>query len=1209
MRAIGITTGDVVEIDGKKTTAAIAWPAYVKDQGSELIRMDGIIRRNSRISLEEKVTVRRADVKVARTVVLAPTEYVPLDFGFEVFVKRKLLGYPVTTHDTVLIPILGRALPFVVNSTNPPDVVTLITDTTRLKVSEKPISELEAMGRERISYEDIGGLGDAILRIREMVELPLKHPELFLKLGIDPPKGVLLHGPPGTGKTLLAKAVANESDAHFIPIQGPEIMSKFYGECVAENSLVFTNGSGLKSIGETIREDTAHSIMGLNFETGEIDILSIKEKFDKGVQDTLRIITPHGRVEVTPSSRLLTLHDGRPVWTFADELAIGDQIASPRKISIQNTKLPMLLTYLPDRTLLGGSLVKRLFSKASGYGKNKIIAQKLGITQRRYEDLKYGGRKVPAKYLKKLFSLFPEKEQDFVLLSHNRKIPLFMTEELMYILGLLAGDGHLRYSHSAGTVTQIILTNKDLAVQNRYSKAIKSTFGIDLKSTSKRPEATYFDSRPIGDLLNNLGIPYSEKSARIRVSPFIFTIPDQMLGSYLQGLFDADGGIQFTTESKKKGRAIQITYYSKSKELVMGIRLCLLRFGIISTLSFRQRDNIWVLTISDVASIDKFRKHISFTQESRLEKLKQESETAWTSPKYDRIPIARWIYEIGKEVKITHRELFRHGINPAVRGLTVEQLQKAYRLLRKKGINQEKLNLIQKLLDMQIIWTPIRNIEKNKAHVYDFEVPNHHNYIANGLIVHNSEARLREIFKEGEENAPSIIFIDEIDAIAPKREEVTGEVERRVVAQILALMDGLQSRGEVIVIGASNRPNALDSALRRPGRFDREIEIGVPDKNERTEILQIHTRRMPGIEEVDLDQLATITHGFVGADLAALAREAAMKTLREHLPDIDLEAEAIPPEILEKLIVETTHFEAALKEIQPSAIREVFLEVPTVKWSDIGGLGEPKQDLIETVEWPLRDRDAFERIGIDPPRGVLLYGPPGCGKTLLAKAVANESQANFISVKGPELISKWVGESEKAIREVFRKARLSAPAIIFFDEIDSIAHRRGGGDTTLVNERVMSQLLTELDGLEPLRDIVVLAATNRPDIIDPALLRPGRFDRLIPIPPPDDQTRRKILELHLNKMQLAEDVDINKLVDLTNSFAGADIEGLCREAGMMALRDNIKAKLVKHSHFKTALKKIHGSLTEDIIRWYEEIEKKLRARGTGLKSTSPPIFG
>jgi SpoVK/Ycf46/Vps4 family AAA+-type ATPase len=1199
----------VVEIGGKKTTAAIAWPAYVKDQGADLIRMDGIIRRNAQISLEDKVTIRRAEVKVARTVVLAPTEYVPLDFGFEVFVKRKLLGYPVTAHDTVLIPILGRALPFVVNSTNPPDVVALITDTTRLKVSEKPISELDTLGRDRISYEDIGGLGDAILRIREMVELPLKHPELFLKLGIDPPKGVLLHGPPGTGKTLLAKAVANESEAHFIPIQGPEIMSKFYGECVAEDSLVFTNGSGLKSIGETIREDTAHSIMGLNFESGEIDILSIEEKFDKGIQDTLRIITPHGRIEVTPSSRLLTLHDGRPVWTYADELTVGDQIASPRKVAIRNAKIPNLLTYLPDRTLLGGSLVKRLFLKASGYGKNKIMAQKLGITQRRYEDLKYGGRKVPAKYLKKLFSLFPEKEQNILLLGHNRKIPLFMTEELMYILGLLAGDGHLRYSHSAGTVTQVILTNKDLAVQNRYSEAVKSAFGIDLKQNPRYPESTYFDSRPIGDLLSNLGIPYSEKSAKIRVSPFIFTVPDQMLGSYLQGLFDADGGIQFTTESKKKGRAIQITYYSKSKALVMGVKLCLLRFGIISTLRLRPRDNIWVLTISDVASISKFRKHISFTHESRLEKLKQESKTAWISPKYDRIPVGRWIYEIGKEVKITHRELLRHGINPAVRGLTVEQLQKAYRLLRKKGIDQEKLNLIQKLLDLQIIWTPIRNIEKNKAHVYDFEVPNHHNYIANGLIVHNSEARLREIFKEAEENAPSIVFIDEIDAIAPKREEVTGEVERRVVAQILALMDGLQSRGEVIVIGASNRPNALDSALRRPGRFDREIEIGVPDKNERFEILQIHTRRVPGIEDVDLEQLATITHGFVGADLAALAREAAMKSLREHLPNIDLEAETIPADILEALKVETRHFESALKEIQPSAIREVFLEVPTVKWSDIGGLEEPKQELIETVEWPLRDREAFERIGIEPPRGILLYGPPGCGKTLLAKAVANESQANFISIKGPELISKWVGESEKAIREVFRKSRLSAPAIVFFDEIDSIAHRRGSGDSTLVNERVMSQLLTELDGLEPLRDIVVIGATNRPDIIDSALLRPGRFDRLIPIPAPDENTRKKILELHLSTMKLDEDVDINRLVESTNSFAGADIEGLCREAGMMALREDLKATTVKHRHFETALKKVHGSLTEEILRWFEDLEKKLRRRGAGLKTTTSPIFG
>ncbi len=702
MRTIGITTGDVVEIVGKKTTAAIAWPAYVKDQGAGIIRMDGIIRRNSRVSLEEKVSIQRAEVKVARTVVLAPTEYVPLDFGFEVFVKRKLLGYPVTTHDTVLIPILGRALPFVVNSISPPDVITLITDTTRLKVSEKPVSEIEIVGKDRISYEDIGGLGDAILRIREMVELPLKHPELFLKLGIDPPKGVLLHGPPGTGKTLLAKAVANESDAHFIPIQGPEIMSKFYGE---------------------------------------------------------------------------------------------------------------------------------------------------------------------------------------------------------------------------------------------------------------------------------------------------------------------------------------------------------------------------------------------------------------------------------------------------------------------------------------------------------------------------SEARLREIFKEAEENAPSIVFIDEIDAIAPKREEVTGEVERRVVAQILALMDGLQSRGEVIVIGATNRPNALDTALRRPGRFDREVEIGVPDKNERFEILQIHTRRMPGIENVDLELLATITHGFVGADLAALAREAAMRTLRERLPDIDLEADTIPTEVLEQLMVETRHFDSALKEIQPSAIREVFLEVPNVKWADVGGLNEPKQELIETVEWPIREREAFDNIGIEPPRGILLYGPPGCGKTLLAKAVANESQANFISIKGPELISKWVGESEKAIREIFRKARLASPAIIFFDELDSIAHRRGTGDSTLVNERVMSQLLTELDGLEPLRDIVVIGATNRPDIIDPALLRPGRFDRLIYISSPKDETREKILEIHLSRMKLDDDVIITKLVEMTKDFTGADIDGLCREAGMMALREDLKAKIVKYQHFEEALKKVHGSLTQEMIRWYAELEKKLQKRGAGLKTTTKPIFG
>jgi len=687
MRGIGVTTGDVIEIQGKKTTAAIAWPAYPEDQGSGILRMDGAIRRNCGVTLGEKVRIKKADVKDARSITIAPTSMpLSIDYGFENFVKRKLLGYPVCRGDTVLIPILGRAMPFTIVSTTPKGIC-LVTDATSLNVSEKPLTDTET-GFLRVSYEDIGGLSEEIIRIREMVELPLKHPELFKRLGIDPPKGVLLHGPPGCGKTLIAKAVASESDAHFIPINGPEIMSKFYGE---------------------------------------------------------------------------------------------------------------------------------------------------------------------------------------------------------------------------------------------------------------------------------------------------------------------------------------------------------------------------------------------------------------------------------------------------------------------------------------------------------------------------SEQRLRQLFKEAEDNAPSIFFIDEIDAIAPKREEVTGEVERRVVAQLLALMDGLVARGQVIVVGATNRVNAIDPALRRPGRFDREIEIGVPDKVGRHEILLIRTRGMPLAEDVQLSSMSEITHGFIGADLTALCREAAMKSLRRYLPQINLDEDVIPPEILDTLEVNMADFRNALKEVQPSALREIQIEVPNVHWEDIGGLDEVKQELIEAVEWPLKKPDAFKRLGIKPPKGILLHGPPGCGKTLLARAVATESEANFISIKGPEVLSKWVGESEKAIREVFRKARMAAPAIVFFDEIDAIVPRRGiGYGDSHVTGRVISQILTELDGLEALRDVVVIAATNRPDIVDPALLRPGRTDRLILVPSPDKNTRLEILKIYIREMPIAEDVDLEKLAMAAEGYAGSDIEALCREAAMLALRENIDVQEVEARHFTEAMKKIHPTVTADVIRWYERQSEHFR---------------
>ncbi len=418
-----------------------------------------------------------------------------------------------------------------------------------------------------------------------------------------------------------------------------------------------------------------------------------------------------------------------------------------------------------------------------------------------------------------------------------------------------------------------------------------------------------------------------------------------------------------------------------------------------------------------------------------------------------------------------------------------------------------------------------------------------------------SEKRLREIFEKAQQNSPSIIFIDELDSIAPKREEVTGEVERRVVAQLLALMDGLEARGNVIVIGASNRVNAIDPALRRPGRFDREIEIGVPTQQGRLEMLQIHTRGMPLAENVDLKMLSGRTHGYTGADIAALAREAAMKALRRYLPDIDLVEDRIPPEILEKMEVTLDDFTGAYREVTPTAMREVFIEVPTVHWEEVGGLDEVKQALMEAVEWPIKRPEVFTSMGIRPPKGILLHGPPGCGKTLLARAVCTESEANFISIKGPEIFSKWVGESEKAIREIFRKGRMAAPAVIFMDEIDSLAPRRGGGySDSGVTERVISQLLTELDGLETLQNVVVIAATNRPDILDPALLRPGRFDRLIYVPAPDDGSRTQILQIHTKIMPLASDIDLAFLTKATKGYSGADIQAMCNEAAMNAVR-------------------------------------------------------
>jgi transitional endoplasmic reticulum ATPase len=695
---LGLHSGDVIEISGERRTAAIAMEGYAEDSGFRIIRIDGPTRKNAGAGLDDKVKVKKIKAKEARRVKLVPNE--PLRIvGGEIYLKQYLEDRVVTRGDLIEINIMGRKIDLVVSAVQPHAAAVLVTPTTTIDVREKT-REIEETRITRVTYEDIGGLKQEVQKVRELIELPLKHPEIFERLGVEAPKGVLLHGPPGTGKTLLAKAVANETDANFLSISGPEIMSKFYGE---------------------------------------------------------------------------------------------------------------------------------------------------------------------------------------------------------------------------------------------------------------------------------------------------------------------------------------------------------------------------------------------------------------------------------------------------------------------------------------------------------------------------SEERLREIFKEAEEDAPSIIFIDELDSIAPKREEVTGEVERRVVAQLLALMDGLKSRGQVVVIGATNRPNAVDMALRRPGRFDREIELGVPDKNARLEILQIHTRGMPLAEDVDLKKLADISHGYVGADLESLTKEAAMRALRRVLPEIDLEVESIPMEVLEKLEVTQKDFMDAFMDTEPSAMREVLVEIPDVRWEDVGGLEEVKRSLKEAVEWPLKYPDLFSYMDARPPKGILLYGPPGTGKTLLAKAVANESEANFISVKGPEFLSKWVGESEKAVRETFRKARQAAPCIIFFDEIDAIAPLRGREYGTHVTESVISQILTELDGLEELRGVVVIAATNRPDIVDPALLRPGRFDRLLNIPPPDLKAREEIFRIHTAKKPLADDVSLAELAERTEGYTGADIAAICNEAVMLAIREYLRKGKpfkkhilerelkLKMKHFYEALENIKPP-SEEELKWYTEIAKNFERK-------------
>ncbi|MBI2136420.1 AAA family ATPase [Candidatus Woesearchaeota archaeon] len=751
------------------------------------------------------------------------------------------------------------------------------------------------------------------------------------------------------------------------------------------------------------------------------------------------------------------------------------------------------------------------------------------------------------------------------------------------------------------------------------------------------------------------------------VPSFFYNLPKKEIAAFIQAYFDGDGCVAMTkinnedNINKKCNDYPTPKLFSATREFLQEMQgLMLMKLEVATKLNPHNtpKGMMYELTIRGHEGREKFRqliKPISREKQARLEKITSTARVkSWAN-----IPSPELLVSALRE-KVPYQEYRNNDYYVYGKGkFTVHALDKLYTIAQRYNEKHNCINGAMKkdieneysiLTRKDIAWECIENISyEGVQELYDFTVEHDSFMAAPYLLLHNSkfygqsEENLRNTFEDAEKNAPSIVFIDEIDAIAPKREESRGEVERRVVAQLLALMDGLKSRGKVVVIAATNIPNVIDPALRRPGRFDREVEVGVPSKDGRLTILKIHSRNMPLAKNVDLNEIAQITYGFVGADLSALVKEAAMIVLRKVLPELKLkEDEPISKEILEKLSVSQKHFKEALKIVRPSALREVFVEIPNVRWTDVGGLEDIKQELKETVEWPLKNPDAFKRMGVRPPRGVLLYGAPGTGKTMLAKAISRESDANFISIKGPELLSKWVGESEKAVREIFKKARLTSPTIIFFDEIDSLAPKRVEGSSNHATESVVNQILTEMDGLIDLSDVIIIAASNRPDIIDSALLRPGRFDRIIHCPAPDKETRYQVFQIHTKKMPLnaeipkedegfshkvlskmasdeaVSDKDIKEiekkkkrredlsgpeiflwyLAERTEGYTGADIESICREAAIQALREDMKSKEVTEKHFEAALKIVRPSITKDVEEKYKMLKDKFSsARG------------
>ncbi len=1240
MKDLGLDAGDIIEIKGKRKTPAKIMPCYAEDRGKKIIQMDGISRENAQIGLDEKVKINKVDSRPANKITLSPLTtsslFTPLDKslsngargdGDAKYLGSLIEGLPVISGDRVRATFFGsRSCDFKVVNTIP-DGVVLINAATLIRMETKGQGEAK---QTKVSYEDIGGLGTQIQRIREMVELPLRFPEVFERLGIQPPKGVFFYGPPGCGKTLIARAVANETDAYFISMSGPECMGKFYGEaeqrlrslfedaqahapaiifideiesiapkredmgaekqverrvvaqllCVEPNTPIYTP-QGIFTI-----EDLYEKFKGDIKKEGEVEFTVPKnlcvfgyngrEIIETNVKYMSKLFVPstrivefekRGNITVSEIQRFMTVKDGKRVWVPISQLNAGDLIAIPSTLPTGNKEIVFDLFKLNGKVYalkLSGELERYFGSKyikleqlqvlyASGEIKDlglvrfKLIAsfhklkranlkelmKEIGLEETKPNKdklrrilrdlLRRGAIDIQRERGERIFIANTEKPslekalQFIVGIARNKRSGLFPIKEIYFVKPVLSLNSDLAellaYILADGSLNErrVNVSGKSRIV-DRTAILIESLFHFtprrSIRNGVSRIDAWSFT---LANLMQDLyGLPAGKKSYIVNVPEYLYAAKKETIATFLRSYFDCDGSIKETN----------IQAFSRSKAMMIGLSRLLMRFSIPTTITYT--NNMWFChVVGGYQSYGKFSQSIGTARDERREQINN---------------------LLNRKRKL-NREVVPCMVN------TLYSLQKKYRV---------------KIADNDYRYlTGTSNLTGDKL-----------DYFVNLFESYMPEEKEFLELKAVNESELNWVRIEKISPAQPMvMYDLTTRTENFIGGELPillhnSLMDGLESRGQVIVMAATNVPNLIDPALRRPGRFDREMSIPIPDKNGRLEILQIHTRGMPLAEDVSIEKLAEITHGYVGADLEALAREAAMSALRKILPKIDFEMAEIPYETLMKLEVGMNNFLEAMKEIEPSAIREVFVEVPDVRWSDVGGLEDIKKRLMETVEWPLKYSELFKKADTNPPKGILLYGPPGTGKTLLAKAVASESGVNFISIKGPQLVSKYVGESEKGIREIFRKAKQASPCILFFDEMDAIVPLRSGGDSSHVSERVISQFLTEMDGIEELKGVLILGATNRLDLVDKAVLRPGRFDLLLELPLPDEKTRLEIYKIHTKGKPLDSDVDLKELVDETDRFTGADIESIVRSASILSMRDFLEKEKGKISEEK-----------------------------------------